>query len=173
VAGERLRLVWLGSASTKRYLLACLPALVPVLEAGACELLVIADSEQGPPLTATRYRRWDVERATGWLGESHAGIAPLPDDPWTHGKCALKVLQYGAAGLPTIGAPVGVQRDLIVPGRTGLHASTPDEWQRAVRMLAGDEVARRTLGEQAREQVRDRYSWPAWAERWAAVFEGG
>jgi glycosyltransferase involved in cell wall biosynthesis len=144
--GERLRLVWLGSASTKRYLLGVLPALVPVLESGVCELMVIADSDQGPALANTRYRRWNVELVTRWLSECHVGLAPLPDDPWTRGKCALKVLQYGAAALPTIAAPVGVQRDVIHPGHNGLHASTPDEWQRAVRTLAGDEAARRAMG---------------------------
>ena len=30
------------------------------------------------------------------------GIMPLPDDPWTKGKCGFKLLQYQAVGLPVV-----------------------------------------------------------------------
>ena len=35
------------------------------------------------------------------------GIMPLPDDPWTRGKCTCKILQYFAASLPVVCSPVG------------------------------------------------------------------
>jgi hypothetical protein len=170
-SGERLRLVWLGGASTKRYLLACLPELAPVLEDGTCSLTVIAESADGPCLPNTEYRRFDPVHVARWLRECHVGLAPLPDDPWTRGKCGLKVLEYGAAALPTIAAPVGIQRELVVPGHTGLQARTPSEWREAVRIFARDEPLRRTLGLQARALIGARYTWSSWEEPWARALE--
>ena len=37
-----------------------------------------------------------------------ARAMPLPDTPWAEGKCALKLLQYQAAGPPAVALPVGM-----------------------------------------------------------------
>jgi hypothetical protein len=35
------------------------------------------------------------------------------DEPWSRGKCAYKLLQYMAAGVPAVGSDVGMNADLI------------------------------------------------------------
>jgi glycosyltransferase involved in cell wall biosynthesis len=94
------------------------------------------------------------------------GIGWVPDDPWSRGKCGLKVLQYHAAGLPVVANPVGVQAEFVRDGETGFRANTTEEWVNAIRVLAGDASRRRRLGAAGRRQVEERYSVEAGARLW-------
>jgi hypothetical protein len=62
-----------------------------------------------------------------------------------------------AMGLPVIASPLPSYRDVLQPGVNGLFATTRDEWMAALDALR-DPVIRRTLGEQARECVLERFS---------------
>jgi glycosyltransferase involved in cell wall biosynthesis len=95
----------------------------------------------------------------------------VPDDPWSRGKCGLKILQYQAAGLPVVANPVGVQAEMVRDGVTGLTATTTDEWVAAVARLAADGELRRRLGATGRRQVEERYSVAAGARAWQAALE--
>src|SRR5262249_36719724 len=90
------------------------------------------------------------------------GIMPLVDDPYQRGKCGCKLLQYMAAGLPTIASPVGVNQQLLDGGR-GLRATSEDEWHAALAELASDAGLRRSLGEAGRAFVERNYSLRAWS----------
>ncbi len=70
----------------------------------------------------------------------------MTDDPWTRGKCGLKVLQYMASGLPVITSPYGVNRDLVDVGKTGFHAESGQQWLEAIHALAGDSTRATTMG---------------------------
>jgi len=83
---------------------------------------------------------------------------PLADDEWTRGKCGLKLLQYGAAALPVICSPVGVNAQIVRHGVTGLLAAAPGEWGEHLRALLDDAALRRRLGDAARRRVAERYS---------------
>ena len=39
------------------------------------------------------------------------GVGPVPDAPYERGKCGYRLLQFGAAGVPFVASPVGVNRD--------------------------------------------------------------
>ena len=93
----------------------------------------------------------------------------MPDDPWSRGKCGLKLLQYHAAGLAVVANPVGVQADIVRDGDTGLLATTVEEWVSAIRALANDPVLRRRLGRAGREQVEQEYSVEAGGRRWVEL----
>lgn len=64
-----------------------------------------------------------------------AAILPMEDTFWNRGKTPVKLLQYMAVGVPTIGSPVGAVEEIIVDGETGFHASVQKEWVEAVRSL--------------------------------------
>ena len=42
------------------------------------------------------------------LADADVGLMPLPDDPYSRGKCAYKLLQYAAVAIPFVASPVGV-----------------------------------------------------------------
>lgn len=159
------RLLWLGSASTERYLDAVAPALVEVHRRTGARLTVISAGER--PLGAldamTDRVAWDGARTDALLAGADCGLMPLPDTPFTRGKCAYKLLQYGAAGLPAVASPVGVNAQVI--GQLGGWAATgTDEWVDAlVECLTAPEADRRARGRAARQAVEEGYSYAAWA----------
>ncbi len=164
------RLVWVGSSSTlqglerNREMLDAVGRAVP-----GVRLAVVCDrfpALEDLPVDAVR---WDGATEATEIANSDIGIGWVPDDPWSRGKCGLKLLQYMAAGLAVVANPVGVQADMISPGETGLLATTTDEWVNAVRTLANDPELRRRLGRAGRERVEREYSVTVGARRWVGV----
>lgn len=90
------------------------------------------------------------------------GIMPLKDDPFQKGKCGLKLLQYMAAGLPTVASPVGVNSEIVLPGLTGFLASTDQEWHQAIEQLVRSSDLRSTMGGQGRRRCELHYSINRW-----------
>src|SRR4029077_10770850 len=99
------------------------------------------------------------EKASEVAGSAAGGICIswLPEDPWSRGKCGLKVLQYMAAGLPVVANPVGVHTEMIRHGENGYLAESPAEWARAVLELARSPALRRRMGAAGRRRVERDY----------------
>src|SRR6478609_2988074 len=70
---------------------------------------------------------WNEATEPAEIAAADIGIGWVPDDPWSRGKCGLKVLQYQAAGLPVVANPVGVHAELIERGVSGILATTEAE----------------------------------------------
>ena len=105
------------------------------------------------------------------MADADIGINWLPDDSWSRGKCGLKVLQYMAAGLPVVANPVGMNREMVVHGRTGFLASTPEEWADAIERLASNPKLRQAMGQRGRHLVEERFGVERWAPRFARLVE--
>ena len=105
------------------------------------------------------------------IASSDIGIGWVPDDPWSRGKCGLKILQYQAAGLPVVANPVGVQAEFVRDGVTGFQARTTEQWVDAVRWLAEEPALRRNLGANGRAAVEARYSVAAGGRQWVALLD--
>jgi len=164
------RLVWIGQPST----LASLRSAESQLAAAAAELpglelRVICDG--GAELAGVRVvpRRWASDTEAAELADGDIGVNWLPDDAWSRGKCGLKVLQYMAAGLPVVANPVGMNRQMVIHGRTGFLASTAPEWAAAISRLAADPELRQQMGRAGRELVERHFSVTRWAPEVAAV----
>jgi|YelNatPaOPRAMG01_1025707.scaffolds.fasta_scaffold02179_16 hypothetical protein len=153
---------WIGSASTLAYL----RPVQPVFERLGVPLRVIA---AGNPPFPVEFRQWRLETELDELRQIGIGIAPMPDTPWTRGKCGLKVLQYMACGIPVVASPVGVHNELIQPGVNGFLAGSVDEWVDTLRRLQENAAQRRDLGQAGACMVRDRFNLPGAAETVAAV----
>jgi glycosyltransferase involved in cell wall biosynthesis len=168
-----LRLVWVGSSSTLRGLdrirdfLAAVGRAVP----GARVKLVCDRFLRFDPLPVDPVR-WDAATEAREIADADAGIAWVPDDDWSRGKCGLKVLQYQAAGLPVIANPVGMHRELVRDGETGFLASTAAEWVAAASRLAGDPGLRRRMGHAARAQVGAAYGVAVGGRAWVDLVAG-
>lgn len=167
------RLVWVGSSSTlqglerNRQMLDTVGRAVP-----GVRLTVVCDRFPAFDTLPVHGVRWDADTEATEIAASDVGIGWVPDDPWSRGKCGLKLLQYLAAGLAVVANPVGVQADIITHGETGLLATTTDEWVNAVRTLASDLHLRRRLGRAGRERVEREYSVSVGGARWVRVLSG-
>ena len=144
-------LTWIGSSSTLAGLEARRDLWTRIgSEVEGARLRLICDRfpDFGPlPVVAVP---WSEATEAAELGRADAGLSWLPDDLWSQGKCGLKTLQYGSAGLPVVTNPVGVHPSMVVDGVTGFLASTPGEWVDAVRTLRDDPPRRREMGRGAR-----------------------
>ncbi|MCF6282866.1 MAG: glycosyltransferase family 4 protein [Candidatus Polarisedimenticolaceae bacterium] len=167
---DSLDLVWIGSSSTKKHLLPVIPlleeaaALIPELR-----LKIIADfSIESERLNVVPIL-WSPESELRELLASHIGIAPLPDNAFTRGKCGLKVLQYMAAGLPVISSAAGVNRELVDDGVSGFLVSSDQQWLEAIQALAKSPEQRRSMGETGLQRCRDHFTLQAALQKMLAT----
>jgi glycosyltransferase involved in cell wall biosynthesis len=165
-------LVWVGSSITLRGL----EAIAPILNAIGdrlpnARLKLVCDRFFQPGRLPIVECPWSEEREADEIAAADIGISWIPDDPWSRGKCGLKVLQYMAAGLPVVTNRVGVHAEMVVPGETGFLASTETEWADAIATLAADPDLRRRMGAAARALVEARYSVEAGAALWRNLIE--
>jgi glycosyltransferase involved in cell wall biosynthesis len=156
---DKLVIVWIGSHSTRKYLEAELPTLEKVAErVGRLELKIVADFTLDSDRLTISAVPWSEETEANALRSAHIGIAPMPDNDWTRGKCGLKVLQYLAAGLPVVSAPTGVNAEIIENGKTGFLPRNGEEWCQAVRTLSENPDLRERMGAAGRRKVCRMYS---------------
>lgn len=169
---DRPRLVWIGSSSTLQGLetvrrtFAALGKAVP-----DARLKTICDRPFVDAGLPTDFVPWTDAGEAAELADAEIGISWIPDDPWSRGKCGLKLLQYMAAGLPVVTNPVGVHATIVDNGKTGFLATTPEEWIDAIRALARDAVLRRRMGEAARRKVEAEYSLQHGAKLWTNLLD--
>ncbi|WP_439626517.1 glycosyltransferase [Gemmata sp.] len=165
-----VRLVWVGSRSTLRGLQQFAPTLSAIgRSVPGVRLKVVCDQFPTIPDLPVDAVEWTHETEAAEIAAADIGIGWVPDDPWSAGKCGLKVLQYQAAGLPVVANPVGVQAEMVRSHETGFLAVTTDDWVAAVSALAADAGLRHRLGAAGRRQVTDRYSVAAGGRGWFAA----
>ena len=99
------------------------------------------------------------------------GVMPLPDGPWSQGKCGLKALQYMALGIPTVCSLVGVNSDIIRDGDNGFLAASEDEWVAKLTRLLRSVELRKRLGLAGRLTVENKYSTTIQVPRVYSIFE--
>ncbi|HED13426.1 MAG TPA: glycosyltransferase family 1 protein [Gammaproteobacteria bacterium] len=158
-AGEFVDLVWIGSRSTYKYLHSILPILEQMSHAEPqLRLKVIADITISSSHLPVLSLPWQEASEVTALQSANIGIAPMYDDPWTRGKCALKVLQYMASHLPVISSPVGANAEIIQNGQTGYLATTSQEWQSAITTLLASPSLREQMGQSGYTLCKERYS---------------
>jgi glycosyltransferase involved in cell wall biosynthesis len=171
LAGEPLRLLWLGARSTFKYLEQIRPQLEAV--GNACprvELVVVGHSSLALTSLPVVNLAWNrvVERQQ--LDRCHVGLSPMARDRWTQAKAALKPLQYLASGMPFVGSPVGINLRLVDQDRNGLLADSPAEWVAAIQQLEVDETRRREMGRHGVDYIRRYHAPDVLASQVAHIF---
>ena len=168
---DRLRLVWIGSQSTLKYLQSIAPVLDDIADdSDNITLRAIADDFPELKVMEIERHRWSLQTQASDLGVCRIGLAPLPDNRFTRGKCGFKILQYFAAGLPVVASPVGVNRDLIEKSGAGMLAETPEQWKQAIEQLVANQELRTEMGQKARHFIAD-YDTPVLAKRFVEIVQ--
>jgi glycosyltransferase involved in cell wall biosynthesis len=83
----------------------------------------------------------------------------------------LKLIQYGASGLPSVSHPIGVSNEIIEDGENGFLRRDADGWREAIERLTSDIDFRRRMGEKARAVVEEKYSLHTWGPRVAGLVD--
>lgn len=142
---NKVRLAWVGSESTLPYI----KEISPVLEeiGSRCDnvvLRLICDDFFDLENMAVEKYIWSRERRSIDIAGCDIGLAPLPGNRFTEGKCSFKVLEYSSAGLPVVGSPVGTNSEYIRDGETGYIVNNRQEWiDRVVELIEKPELRQR------------------------------
>jgi hypothetical protein len=123
-------------------------------------------------LDCMEYFSWELSRELAYFDLFDIGIMPLADSEFTRGKCAFKIIQYMAAGIPVVASPVGANTEVIRHGINGYLAHSESEWENILRCLLTDSDLRERIGRQGRETVRKQYSLEAWGPRYVNILGG-
>jgi glycosyltransferase involved in cell wall biosynthesis len=165
---EVLTVGWLGSASTSVYLDAVIGVFESINRDALRMRLVTIGARPLPGAPWLEQHAWTLDTENAMLARFDVGIMPMPDDPWTRGKCGYKLLRYFSAGVPAVGSPVGVNRALLTGG-SGIAAETHGQWKAGLEEYARDWKLRKQAGASARRFVEEQYSYQRWAPELAAM----
>jgi glycosyltransferase involved in cell wall biosynthesis len=170
ITGDVPTLLWLGSPATERYVAQIAPALLEINRRTGAVLILISGREDNADLgllnQMIRRIPWNIRTFASAMTEADVAIAPLDDAPFSRGKCAYKLLQYAAAGLPMVGSPVGANQ-LALQRFDGLEASSTDDWIQALMKVVTDPSAQRAVrGKAGLVGVGTHYSFDAWEPQW-------
>jgi glycosyltransferase involved in cell wall biosynthesis len=150
---HELRIVWIGSPSTVRYLTMLQDSLVELGQKFKFTLRIIGGGKIDLPGVNVEYLQWSEESEASLIRACHIGVMPLQDSPWERGKCGYKLIQYMACGLPVVASPVGINAQIVEQGINGYLAETSKDWIQALTRLMADSELRQRMGKTAREKV--------------------
>lgn len=160
---------WIGSPSTWTFVS---PVLRVITQTRGARFLAVGGGEAAGSARGVESRPWSGASEVRFLQEMDIGIMPLDDTPFARGKCAYKLIQYMACGLPVVASPVGMNSEVVRHGVTGFLASTGQEWREALDTLAADPELRRRMGEAGRRTVVSEYSLDRHGPRVARLLSG-
>lgn len=88
-----------------------------------------------------------------WIGIFDIGVAPLFNDEFTRAKSDLKLLEYGARGVPCVASDVEPYRRSVQQGTPALIADSDMQWEEHLCRLIEDRQYREDLGQRAEHYV--------------------
>ena len=163
---SQFRIGWIGSPITAPYLGMIKDALGEVCQQTGARMVLIGAGDQDPlPGLEKEAINWSEDTEVANIQSCDVGIMPLPDEPFTRGKCGYKLIQYMAAGLPVVASPVGINTQIVEQGKTGFLASSKEEWIQALVTLCLDAGMRSSMGRTGRQKVEKEYSLQVTAPR--------
>jgi glycosyltransferase involved in cell wall biosynthesis len=162
---------WIGSSATLRYLGDIRGLLEHYADQDGTQCKIVADRPMEGMKDGMIFERWDYDTEKQSILSFDMGIMPVKDDIWSRGKCGLKLIQYMAAGLPSVTHPVGVAQDMIVDGYNGFVRKDAEGWKDAIDRLQKDVDLRRKMGTVSRKMVEESYSLHIWGPRVAEILD--
>jgi glycosyltransferase involved in cell wall biosynthesis len=151
-------LVWIGSQSTRKFIAEIIPSLeISAQTIQNLQLKIIADFELTSSKLNIINERWSEKTEALALCKADVGLAPMPENNWTKGKCALKVLQYMAAGLPVISSPSGVNAYVVENGVSG-YLATNNQWSNLLNQMHSEKEKLVRIGGHGRSRAQSEFS---------------
>jgi glycosyltransferase involved in cell wall biosynthesis len=148
---------WIGSPSTSSYLQLLVEPLQQLSRERPVRLHVVGGPAPAIAGVEVIELPWSLEQELPLIQQFDVGVMPLPDNPWTRGKCAYKLIQCMACGIPVVASRVGANVD-AVPPECGFLVESSEQWLDAFRRLLADSNLRQQMGSAARLWVEQRYS---------------
>jgi glycosyltransferase involved in cell wall biosynthesis len=168
----KVTLGWIGDHGSIHYLEKMRPLFERIGEKYPhVELKIVCDTFFDCERMKVIKKNWSSEEEINDLQSFDIGLMPLVDDPWSWGKCGLKIIQYQGVGVPVICTPVGINRDLVEDRMNGLYARTPVEWEQTLSILIENSELREQMGREGRRRVLENYTYQACAPRLFSILD--
>jgi len=171
-ASKDITIGWVGSQSTLPYWSDKLPLWKSISRKYPNVIFKVICDDTAKTFSAPAYKdfrfqaiEWTEAGQVRDCNKLDIGIMPLPDNPWTRGKCGFKLIQYLSLGKAAVASPTGVNSKIILHGETGLLAQTDEDWINGLSLLVENEEKRLELGHAGYRHVQDNYSLQAWRDR--------
>jgi glycosyltransferase involved in cell wall biosynthesis len=116
-------------------------------------------------------KEWSLKTEISELQEFDIGIMPLFDDDWAKGKCAFKIIQYMAVGIPTVASGVGVNVEIVEDGKDGFLVNTQEDWINKLSLLIENKELRKNMGGLARKKIERLYSVEVYKQKYIEILE--
>lgn len=149
---------WVGTEGSLLYMERIAGVLQRVASQHPFELRIISNVEFSIPGVDCRTIRWQKETQEAEIAEFDIGLMPLSDDPWARGKCAYKLLQYMAGGVPFVASAVGMNVEVAAGNTAGFAALDDEDFGERLLALLRDPERRLSMGATARQLAENRYS---------------
>lgn len=166
---EPIRVGWIGSPATARYLDLVVPALERVAQRHSIRLVTIGAGRLPDQRFPVELLPWSEDTEVELLKTIDIGIMPLSDGPFERGKCGYKLIQYMACGKPVVASPVGVNGDIVRHGQSGFLARDEPEWVECLERLCRNPDLGRSMGDQGRARVEKEFCLQVTAPRLASM----
>lgn len=115
------------------------------------------------------YIQWKEETEVSEILKMDIGLMPLQDSEWEKGKCAYKLIQYAACGIPGVASDVGMNKDVCVNNQTGFIATDSKSWMERIQFLKKDNQKRWQMGENARRLVEKQFCIQVTGDHWVKI----
>ncbi len=157
---------WIGSWSGEKYVSMLSDVLLEVHAKYGARLNIIGDSRSRLASLEHIVDRipWSPQAEGALMAGWDLALMPLADGLFERGKCAYKLLQYGAVGVPAIFSPLGANAQFP---RSGSLSK-----EHIVSLLEGTPEARAASAAALHRDVLARFAYEAWTHEWVrAVLE--
>ncbi len=121
------------------------------------------------------YMGWvDPDALPGFFAQSRVAIYPFDDTLINRTKCAVKLIDLLAAGVPVVADAVGQNIDYIRHNETGwlVPSGNVKAMADAVVSVINDPIHTKQIGTAASQDMRDRFDWDRLAESVERIYRG-
>lgn len=165
---------WIGSPSTSVNVLKMLPAFEAFSSKKKSLLLLVGFDKlllKNFEHLNVEVREWDEIHEVDWIKSFDVGIMPLEDTAFNRGKCGFKLIQYMAAGIPTISSPLPANIN-INRSRKNLFATTTAEWIAAFEeVYENKDYYKKIVGVENKQIVSKYYSTQSNSKKFVDIFK--
>lgn len=157
----KLKICWIGSPSTIRYLEEIRDVINNKLISANVEFLLVGAEERDfnePFQGHIQYFKWSEETEYEIISNCDLGIMPLYDGCFENSKCAYKLIQYMSCGIPCLASAVGENLRVINNGENGFICRNTNDWISSIQNFIENPELLRKMGKNSYEKFKKSFS---------------
>lgn len=169
---DTITIGWMGTSGNFPFLEKITSSLKSVLSRRSNVRLRLVSNALFTPLAnvdGVEQIRWTAASEVSLLQSFDIGLMPLVDSVLTHGKCAFKMIQYMAVGIPVVVSDIGANRAVFGNVNPGFLLKDFD-WEEALVALIDDVLLRNEMGRRGRSRAVSRYSIASVLPKYIEIF---